>query len=326
MRYSIILPVHNGGEYVKECVRSILAQDLHDFNLVVLENCSTDGTAEWLESLHDERIVIHNAEKLLTIEENWARILTVSKNEFITLIGHDDILYPWYLSEMDRMIAKHPGASLWQSNFRYIDKDGNLVRPCLPMDEVQKGYEFLAAQMCRTIDSTGTGYMMRSKDFDIAGGLPAHYPNLIFADYHLWVQLSALSYKATALKECFAYRVHDNLSIKTNGEDYLRAFEHYVNFLSKKTDVEGFKEVISRHGGDFLLYFCQALAHRLLKTPTHQRRMHVKDLIADFTEYARLLIPDQEFKPSSKFLIRLAKQLDSNFAGRQIFSLYQRIK
>ena len=72
--YSIILPVRNGGAYVKKCVRSILQQGNMDFNLLVLDNCSTDGTAEWIESLGDERIIIYRSDRTLTIEENWGRI------------------------------------------------------------------------------------------------------------------------------------------------------------------------------------------------------------------------------------------------------------
>src|SRR5579872_3781791 len=93
-KYSIILPVRNGGHYVKACVGSILAQTFVDFELLVLDNCSTDGTTEWLSTLKDPRIMIFPAEKPLTIEENWGRITRIPKKEFITLIGHDDILYP----------------------------------------------------------------------------------------------------------------------------------------------------------------------------------------------------------------------------------------
>ena len=59
--------------------------------------------------------------KPLTIEENWHRVVTIPKNEFITLIGHDDILDPHYLSVMDKLIARHPKASLYQTHFRKID-------------------------------------------------------------------------------------------------------------------------------------------------------------------------------------------------------------
>ena len=50
-KFSIILPVRNGGEYVKDCVRSILSQTVDEFDLIVLDNCSTDGTVEWINSL-----------------------------------------------------------------------------------------------------------------------------------------------------------------------------------------------------------------------------------------------------------------------------------
>src|SRR2546423_4977854 len=116
-KYSIILPVRNGGEYVKECIQSILSQSLNDFNLIVLDNCSNDGTTEWIEQLNDERIVLHKADRPLTIEENWARILKVPKNEFITMIGHDDLLSTNYLTVMDDLIRKYPDASLYQTHF-----------------------------------------------------------------------------------------------------------------------------------------------------------------------------------------------------------------
>src|SRR5688572_11626247 len=123
-KYSVILPLRNGGEYLKLCVNSILAQTLNDFNLVVLDNQSTDGSVEWLEQLNDSRIIVHKSESSLTIEENWGRIKDIQKNEFITLIGHDDILYPNYLAEMDMLIRKHPAAGIYQAHFLYINDKG----------------------------------------------------------------------------------------------------------------------------------------------------------------------------------------------------------
>ena len=96
-KFSVILPVKNGGDYLKECVNSILSQTYTNFNLLILENCSTDNTLNWLMSLHDDRIKIYPSSESLVIEENWARVLSIPKNEFMTLIGHDDILLPNYL-------------------------------------------------------------------------------------------------------------------------------------------------------------------------------------------------------------------------------------
>src|SRR5436305_12023686 len=107
MKFSIILPVKNGGNYIKECVQSILLQTYTDFTLHILENKSTDGTAEWLQTLKDERIVIIPSETSLTIEENWARILSIEKNEFMTIIGHDDLFDTNYLQIMNGLINQY---------------------------------------------------------------------------------------------------------------------------------------------------------------------------------------------------------------------------
>lgn len=322
-KFSIILPVRNGSNYIKECVNSIFSQTYHGFNLIVLDNASTDGTLQWLQTLQDERMIIYSSAEPLSIEKNWARITAVSKNEFITLIGHDDILHPHYLEEMDRLIAKHPDASLYQAHYSFINAEGNFTGYCMPMDEIQYGHEFLACQMARTMDSMGTGYMMRSKDYDELGGIPTDYPNLIFADYQLWVQLSLKNYKATTDKVCFSYRVHDSVSRLTNGEQYQIAFEKYVYFmvgLSKEN--EKVKNVVERYGHQMLLYFCESLSHRLLKTPVGKRNMRVKEFINKCRQLASILIPGQEFNPLSKFRINIAKKLDSNIFSRLAFTSY----
>lgn len=321
-RFSIILPVLNGGEYLKYCVRSILCQTVNEFDLLLLDNCSDDGTVEWVSSLKDKRIKIFKSESRLSIEENWGRISRVSKNEFMTMIGHDDLLAPDYLEVMESLISIHPSATLYQTHYNYIDKDGKVTRNCLPMDEIQKGYEFLACQMNQTINSTGTGYMMRSADFDALGGMPSNYPNLIFSDYELWIRLSKKNYKATALKQCFYYREHLSISRITNGELYLTAFEEYVKFMVElKNNDPDFKLIIERYGHKMLLYFCESLSHRLLKTPKEHRSMKVLDLVEKFKIYAKWLIPDQAFAPLTISRINYALILDKTAITRSAFKM-----
>ena len=320
MKFSIILPVKNGSEYVKECVKSILSQTLQDFNLVVLDNCSTDGTLEWLQSLNDPRIVIHQSEKPLSIEQNWARIKSIPKNEFISLIGHDDVLSENYLQVMADLIQKHPSASLYQMHFLYIDSNGEVLHTCRPMDEKQYAHEFLSAYMCDIIDSTGTGYMMRSRDYDDCLGINPDYKNLIFADFDLWIRLMLKSYKATAYEIGFKYRIHNSVSKMTNGEAYQQAFGKFIEFIIEKAgENEKIKLASERYGKRFLLYFCEALSHRILKTPRDQRKITVRNLIEKFKNFAVRMAPGQDFEPEKKFRIKIAKVLDSSVVGRELF-------
>src|SRR5687767_8920998 len=112
-QFTVILPVRNGGEYLKLCVRSVLAQTCRDFELAVLDNCSDDGSSEWLASLDDPRITVYTSRTPLSIEANWARALEIPKREFMTIVGHDDLLHPNYLELMDALIRREPEASLY---------------------------------------------------------------------------------------------------------------------------------------------------------------------------------------------------------------------
>ncbi len=321
------MPVKNGGEYVKECVNSILSQTLRDFNLIMLDNYSNDGTIEWLQSLNDKRIIIHASEKPLSIEENWDRIKSLQKSEYITLIGHDDILNENYLEVMSNLIHKHPEASLYQTHFQYIDEKGDVLYNCKPMDEIQYAHEFLASFMCRNIDSTGTGYMMRSRDYDNVGGISASYNNLIFADYALWIDLITPGYKATALEMAFKYRIHESVSKTTNGDVYQQAFENFFKFIiAKSRKSDKIKIVTERYGKEFLLYFCESLSHRILKTPRKQREIVVKEFIKKCNYYASVLIPGEKFEPEKKFRTGIAKILDSSGLGRELFLIFKKLQ
>lgn len=323
--FSIILPVRNGGQLLKECVQSVLNQTSCDFNLLILDNNSTDGTLQYLENLNDERITLYPSLNDLSIVENWARILSIKKNEFITLIGHDDILYPNYLSDIIELIKQYPDAGLYQTHFNYIDAKGKLIKPCKPMTSIQTLDEFIEAQMNQSIDSMGTGYMMRSKDFDMLGGMPTNYPNLIFADYELWMRLTQLSYKATSDKFCFSYRIHSSVSKITNGEVYASAFIKYALFLSTLLEDQKIKKVMEGNGNKFLVYFCQSLSHRILKTPLNNRKIKVGEFIEQCNEMAELLIPNQPFKPLNIFKIKISKQLDDNKILSLLFRIFKRI-
>ena len=326
-RYSIILPVRNGGEYVKACVNSILTQTISDFELLVCDNNSDDGTHEWIQSIGDKRIKIFPSTQSLTITENWGRIKSIPKNEFITLIGHDDILKSNYLSIMDELIQKHPKASLYQTHFEYIDGGGKFVRNCLPMDEIQYGHEFLASHMTHTLDSMGSGYMMRSSDYDRIGGIPTHYPNLLYADYELWTRLSLISYKATSQKSGFLYRVHQSVSKTTNVILYQNAFLKYVDFIADlmKTNNE-VRDVVEKYGNTLLLFYCQSLSHRLLKMPKDKRSIKVQDFIEKCTVAGKKLGLENQFKPGKVFKIEIARLIDNNAWSRYLFQAYKGIK
>ena len=324
-KYSIILPVRNGGEYIKLCVKSILAQSIQNFDLQILENKSTDGTYEWLNTLHDDRIKIYPAEKNLSIEENWARIKEIPKNEFITLIGHDDMLDEHYLATMDALINKHPSATLYQSHFRYIDAAGMEIKKCRPMKEQYNETEYLEAILTNTLDTMGTGYMMRSKDYDKLGGIPS-YPNLLFADHELWIRLTGLGYMAVSATEGFSYRLNQSVSKISGASKYIDAFYLFLDFLTKLREKDNaIADTISATIRGYIHFYCKSLAHRLLKTPQSQRNSKTLGVFIN-TCNSKLneLAPEFKFNLMSDPDIRLASFIDSNSILRSLYLLFRK--
>lgn len=325
-RYSIILPLRNGGEYLKDCVRSVLAQTYEDFNLVILENKSTDGSIEWLNSLNDKRIEIFPADKPLSIEENWKRILTVPKNEFMTFIGHDDLLDKNFLEVIDKLILRHPSATMYQTHCRIVDQNGRKLYSCKPMDEKQDVYEYLAFYFSGIADLL-MGQVMRSTDYDEVGGLPP-YPNLQFADLVLWIKLIRKGFRAASLFECCAKRIHE--SATTRSSEPLKLYHAFMAALLylielKKGDSK-MSEVFDRYAPDFLNLYTKSISHFLLRVPKkHRENITVEKFVSQVKEKATILIGNDGFQPEKEFGIRLAGQIDSNGIFRNSFILFKKI-
>lgn len=327
-KYSIILPVKNGGAYIKECVNSILEQTYANFTLHVLDNCSTDDTGEWIRSLTDERIIYLPSATPLSIEESWGRIKDIPKNEFITLIGHDDVLLPYYLETMDKLITANPGASLYQTHFKYIDSTGSVIKPCKPMQEEQDGPGFLKNFLTNNVDIMGTGFMMRSKDYDSLGGIPVQYPNLLFADMELWLRLTAINYLCISPLSCFQYRIHMSTTKTTSDLKLINALEQMILFLAVlKNENDRYKVIVEENCIAFIQHHCVSFSHRVLRTPYEKREgINVKQIVQKCRHFAKLLKPGDNYNPGNSFQIRIAKCIDSNIILLKSFLFLKKIK
>jgi len=327
MKYSIILPVRNGGRYVEECVQSILSQTYTDFNLIVLDNCSSDGTREWIKTIQDERVILLTADHPLSMEDSWERIIAIEKNEYITVIGHDDILYPNFLTTIDDLIIQNPKASLYLTHFDLIDLNGKLIRPCKPMQAVYTGDELLKGILTNTVDIMGTGYVMRSRDYDAVGGIPVKYPNLLYADFELWVNMANISFEVVSPASCFAFRMHQSTAHSAKDSSLHTAMNLWIDQLSVlKISSEKMQKVIQKYGAEFLAFYCRGFSHRLLRTSIYHRDgMTVSRMIEQTKLWAKKIGLENHYHPQKVFSIKLAAMIDSNSFLRTAFLLWKRL-
>ena len=92
---SIIIPAYNAGEYLEETIRAVLSEDFQDWELIVIDNASTDHTASILEKIrkefNDPRLRILKNATTLPACENWNLAIRQANGEFIKVICADDL-------------------------------------------------------------------------------------------------------------------------------------------------------------------------------------------------------------------------------------------
>lgn len=99
---SVCIPVYNCELYIGAAIESVLAQTCGDFELVILNNCSTDRTAEVIRSFRDPRIrTIDNATNI-GAEGNWNKALAEARGRYVKIVCADDLLHP---SCLERQVA-----------------------------------------------------------------------------------------------------------------------------------------------------------------------------------------------------------------------------
>lgn len=261
-KFSVVLAVRNGWPYVQECVESILAQTYPHFDLIVLDNQSTDNTVPWLKSQKDSRIRLYHSSAPLSIVDSWARVVSVEKQEYMTLIGHDDRLDAGFLDAIKRLIDRYPDAKLYQTGLRLIDSSGQKIRSCKPVPDRETPAQYLEGRFTYQRDITGTGIVMRSTDYDRQGGLP-HFERLFFADDALWLSLMQGGCKAYDPAELASVRMHGKKESTTKPSAWrslLLGLNQFSDFLQGYVQHDGqARAAVAKHATAFMLKYHQNL-------------------------------------------------------------------
>ena len=129
-RVSVALPVHNGERYVSEAIHSVLRQTFHDFELIIYDNASTDGTAEICRSLaqHDARIRYFHSTENVGAAPNFNRALEKGRGEYFKWISHDDTCHPRYLERCVSLLDEDPTVVVAHAVTAQMDGQGRVVR------------------------------------------------------------------------------------------------------------------------------------------------------------------------------------------------------
>lgn len=195
---SIVLPTHNGGSYLDQAVQSCLDQTWTDWELIIVDDASTDDTLARIErwTAADPRIRcarhFRNRRLPAALNTGFAR----ASGELLTWTSDDNLFRPHALAEMVAFLQANPDVDIVYTDYSEIDQAGKVVRLCRvsPMEE-------LAVQNC-----VGPSFLYRRGVHERLGG---YAEDLFLAeDYDFWLRASEHHRMERLSVDCYLYRVH----------------------------------------------------------------------------------------------------------------------
>ncbi|WP_319414372.1 glycosyltransferase [uncultured Cohaesibacter sp.] len=210
---SVILPVYNGEAYVEEAISSILAQDFTDFELLVINDGSTDGSGVILEKMarQDGRIrILARQNDGLVSALNWG--LSEARADIIARMDADDIAYPNRFSVQWQCLKDNPDIGLVFSQMNKIDAQGRSIgkvtKTRLSAEDVAKA---LRQGNCLPHHPT---VMARKAEMLAVGGYREMFKGA--EDLDLWYRMSKRSKLVGLADVLLDYRLHPGQVTQTS--------------------------------------------------------------------------------------------------------------
>lgn len=124
---SVCIAVYNCEQYIGQAIESVLAQTFGDYELVVADNASTDGTVAVVHSYEDPRIRLIRNERNIGPVANFDLVMRAGTGKYIKLLGADDLLYPTCLERQVAVMEADPRLSLTACRRDIIDACDNVI-------------------------------------------------------------------------------------------------------------------------------------------------------------------------------------------------------
>lgn len=212
-KVSVVLPVYNGARYLKESIDSILSQSFSDWELIIVDDCSTDLSLQIANEYaeNDERIsVIHN-----TVNCKLPKSLNIgfqqAKGEFLTWTSDDNRYLPNAIERMAEFLDTHSDIYLVSASMNTMDDDGRIIGEIYSYDEPSFYYW----------NSVGACFMYRH---DVLREIGGYDPDFFLAeDYEYWFRIFFHYGSIGKIDDVlYVYRIHSQSLSATREEEVHR--------------------------------------------------------------------------------------------------------
>ena len=209
---SVILPAYNAAAYIRDAIDSVLTQTFIDFELLIVDDGSTDSTREITRSYDDPRIRLIASDRNVGLTASLNHALAQARGEFVARQDADDVSEPDRLDVQLTFLRHRPHIALVGSWFTVIDTHGHPVRRVtLPTGDL--GLRWAMWFSCPFVHSA-----MMWRRLPVQNSVGGYDERFVYAqDYELWIRVVAHFRAATVPAYLLRYREHESSMTWTAG-------------------------------------------------------------------------------------------------------------
>lgn len=244
--FSVIIPLYNKAPYIAKAIESVLGQTFRDFEVIVIDDGSTDQSLEVAKTFENKSITIISQPNsgVSTARNNGVKL---AKHPYICFLDADDWWHPTFLEEMKRLITDFPDAGIYGSGY-YIVKNGKeRIAPIGVPQGFERGIidycEVYAKTLCMPL--TSISVVIPKHIFDEEKGFKSQLK--LGEDFDLWIRI-ALKHQVILINKPLAYYNQDvDVNNRAIGSRFYKPEEHmlfsnYGDFMHN----EGFRFLFER--------------------------------------------------------------------------------
>ena len=208
---SIVLPVYNGEKYLRESIDSVLAQTYKNWELLIVDDCSTDSSAAIAKEYasKDRRIYYYRNENNLRLPRNLNKGFRLAKGDYLTWTSDDNKFKPTALEKMYDALKNNQNAQFVFASCRVINSEGEAIEYIMVDDKRKKqivGHNVV-----------GACFMYTRKAYEEVGEYNPDFT--LVEDYDYWQRIYA-KFNAVAISDIlYEYRWHDGALTSTMKKD-----------------------------------------------------------------------------------------------------------
>lgn len=207
-KVSVIIPTYNRAQYIGETVRSVLQQTYKDYEVVVVDDGSTDDTLKRLDEFEGQIRVVEQPNSERAVARNNG--IKNSSGEYVALLDSDDLWFPYKLEKQVKVLDENYRVAMCYGQSLRIDDKSNQIKPARRQLQGFSGSVF-EKFLIRNFVVSATP-LARRRDIENIEGFQTKY--IPYEDWEFWARLSLQGDFHYINEPLASYRIHPQQSVK----------------------------------------------------------------------------------------------------------------